>query len=155
MGELQKAVRSGPRQKRRLLLAAEAAGELARASTLLRVRGQLPQELALAETTYSGAFSLLDGEADLQRAGEVGWHVRAVAARLPWRPTCLRQAVAVERMLRRRGIQCLVHLGVQGVNTPEPHAWVTVGGTPVVGGVGLERYTMIVSLHGGGRVRKA
>ena len=67
-------------------------------------------------------------------AWRVGRAVSRVAGWLPWRPTCLPQAVATRLMLRRRGIDFESHLGVIQTAPFEAHAWVTVRGTPVVGG---------------------
>jgi transglutaminase superfamily protein len=80
------------------------------------------------------------GEAALREATMVGPAVAAAARHLPWHPTCLRQALAAQRMLRRRGIANRLHLGVTSVDDFRPHAWVAVGGHPIVGSQGLERF---------------
>lgn len=67
-------------------------------------------------------------------ARRVGRAVIRAAGLLPWHPTCLPQALAAQRMLRRRGIAHEGHLGVTKAEPFEAHAWVTVRGTPVVGG---------------------
>jgi hypothetical protein len=67
-------------------------------------------------------------------ARRVGAVVSQVAGRLPWHPTCLRQALAVRWMLRRRHIACECHIGVVKVAPFQAHVWVTVDGTVVVGG---------------------
>lgn len=69
-----------------------------------------------------------------EEALHVGGIVEKVAALLPWRPSCLRQALAVRWMLHRRGIACQCHLGVVSVAPFSAHAWVTVDGAVVVGG---------------------
>jgi hypothetical protein len=68
------------------------------------------------------------------RARGVGRAVERVAAVLPWRPSCLPQAVATRAMLMRRGIACEAHLGIISTAPLEAHAWVTVAGHVVTGG---------------------
>jgi hypothetical protein len=74
---------------------------------------------------------------------EVGHVTAAVAARLPWHPTCLRQAIAVQRMLTRRHVPAAVHLGVRDARLGGAHAWVEVGGRVVVGGRRGEAFTTV------------
>jgi hypothetical protein len=50
--------------------------------------------------------------ARLQEAQWVGRIVARIAHRLPRHPTCLRQGLAVQRMLRRRGMPSELHLGL-------------------------------------------
>ena len=64
----------------------------------------------------------------------VGVAVHRVARVLPWRPTCLPQAVATAAMLRRRGVAAWSHLGITATAPLEAHAWVTVNGHVVIGG---------------------
>ncbi len=87
------------------------------------------------------------GAAQLREAERVGRIVAGVARRLPWHPTCLRQALAVQRMLRRRGIAGRLHLGVTGATEAAAHAWVTVDGHPVVGRPGLERFVALAAFE--------
>jgi Uncharacterised nucleotidyltransferase/Transglutaminase-like superfamily len=72
--------------------------------------------------------------------------VTAMAPRLPWRPTCLRQAIALSRMLRRRGVPNRIHLGAAyDAGTLAAHAWVSVGGRTVLGGAGADRFTQVAA----------
>jgi hypothetical protein len=87
------------------------------------------------------------GAAGQREAERLGRAVVAVARRLPWQPTCLRQALAVQRMLRRRGIASRLHLGVAGAGVSAAHAWVTVDGRPVVGRRGIERFVPIAAFE--------
>jgi hypothetical protein len=67
----------------------------------------------------------------------IGWAVRAAARRFPAPRTCLMEALAADVMLRRRGYNSELHLGVR--KTPDRagpldgHAWVACGGNVVVG----------------------
>ena len=76
---------------------------------------------------------------------EVGRIVRKVARRLPFRTVCLPQAIAVQWMLRRRGIRSRLIFGVRRGTTPaaalQYHAWVNVGGDTVIGGGEVRTYS--------------
>ena len=69
----------------------------------------------------------------------VGWAVRSVASRLPGRNSCLIEALAAEAMLRRRGYECQLRLGVPragSANAPfAAHAWIEHNGHVVIGEV--------------------
>jgi Transglutaminase-like superfamily len=137
-----KLVRLTPGDRRR---AAEATLELVRASLELH-------RIAPAVTMQRlGALSDDPEEnpddAQLHEAERIGRIVAAVAHRLPWQPSCLRQALAVQRMLRRRRIGCRLHLGVMSSSVPAAHAWVTVGGHAVVGGAGLECFVPLAKFE--------
>jgi hypothetical protein len=71
--------------------------------------------------------------AQIRTGRKVGAMVTRVAALLPWHPTCLRQALAVRWMLRRRTTPNTVHLGIADVASMDAHAWVTVHDVTVVG----------------------
>jgi hypothetical protein len=133
-----------PTSERRL--AVEAALQLTRASLELRLAprrrvvgllgtadGDPTEEAVYAERT--------------RQATQVGRMVTRIGDRLPWHPGCLRQALAVQRMLHRRAISSRLHLGVTGTRDASAHAWVTVGGQPVVGARGRERYVPLAAFE--------
>jgi hypothetical protein len=134
-----KVLRSPAPDRRR---AVEATAELIRASLELRL---LPSErtVGLLGTVHPAGTEDLAGPEGMQEATIVGHTAARVAARLPWRPTCLRQALAVQRMLRRRGIPNRLHLGVASAREAEAHAWITVDGQAVVGDNGIERFVQL------------
>jgi len=78
------------------------------------------------------------------KAAEIGWAVSAAAARVPWRSTCLIQALAGARMLRRRSIHATLHLGTARNPTNksklEAHAWLRCGDTILIGRHDRERF---------------
>jgi hypothetical protein len=132
----------------RKLLAFEALAELARARllTLLPARRYL-QEFGVMNEGPADAGD----EAEVARATEIGDVVSAVGRVAPFRALCLQQAIAVRRMLRRRGVPAAVFLGVSRDRADRAapdlgraaHAWVKVG-TQVVNGVGdLDRYVVV------------
>jgi hypothetical protein len=67
----------------------------------------------------------------------VVWAVRAASRRMPFRMTCLVEALAAEAMLRQRGYECNLRLGVCRPGSPSKslraHAWVERKGMVVLG----------------------
>jgi hypothetical protein len=131
-------------------LALEAAWNLLRAR-FLTLRPATVYSLALgrlveADPPAGEVFPVGGTEAE-----EIG-HVVAVVARcLPFRTLCLQQAIAVRRMLMRRGIPAMVYLGVardskdrvQADLGRAAHAWVAVGSRVINGGGVLEKYAIV------------
>ena len=65
----------------------------------------------------------------LAAAERLSWLARAVGARSPWRTSCLRQALAVWLLLRRRRLPAEVKIGVIRRDPPfQAHAWVELDG---------------------------
>lgn len=66
----------------------------------------------------------------------VRWAVLAMAKRLPWRSVCFDQAIAAQRMLRRRGIAAEIVYGVRRMDAGlDAHVWLRLPtGWIVVGG---------------------
>jgi hypothetical protein len=130
-------------QRRRL---AEAVAELARASVEFRLAPSSKTVALLGPPRQDVEDEPVDREG-LDEAVRVGHAVAAAAARLPWHPKCLPQALAVQRMLRRRGIAGSLHLGVTAASAAEAHAWVTVAGRPVIGRSGVERFVPLAAFR--------
>lgn len=66
---------------------------------------------------------------DISAASRVAYIARAVGARSPWRTSCLRQALALWLLLRRRGLDAQLKIGVIRRQAPfMAHAWVELGG---------------------------
>jgi hypothetical protein len=124
--------------------AVEAAAQLTRASVELRLMPS-SRTVRLLGPLHGGGPEVPVAVDRGREAARVGRAVAAAAARLPWLPTCLPQALAAQRMLRRRDIPAQLHLGVTSVADPSAHAWVTVDGKPVVGGRGVERYVPLAA----------
>lgn len=77
-------------------------------------------------------LSCVPGEADAARA--VGWAVRMMAGKVPFKAVCLQQGVAAKMMLRRRGIQSALHFGVApNAAGLDAHAWLNTAGAKVTG----------------------
>ena len=115
---------------RRLPLALEAAALLTAASVAKAV---LPDARLTRLLGSAGPSAPRSPEPPGPEALRVGRAVARVARHLPWRPTCLPQALATRAMLRRREIGCVSHLGVVGTDPVRAHAWVSVNGAVVQG----------------------
>lgn len=68
----------------------------------------------------------------------VTWAVEGASAYLPWKSTCLMNALAGKRLLRRRGIASTVYLGARrDHDAPQTrlaaHAWLRVGSRVILG----------------------
>jgi hypothetical protein len=68
------------------------------------------------------------GRADPGTAKRVGWALQVTAAHLPFGSSCLVRALAGKLMLDRRGVPCLVVLGVRAPGADfGAHAWLRAG----------------------------
>lgn len=73
------------------------------------------------------------------------WAVRTAAARMPFRAACLQQAVALQRMLRRREYGASLHYGLAIGARLEAHAWVTLNGMALIGGQEASRFREVAA----------
>ena len=77
-----------------------------------------------------------DNENDQARiAEEIGWAVTRAARHVPFNAVCLPQAMAARIMLKRRGIESVLHFGAKvGQDKPiDAHAWLDAAGVEVTG----------------------
>ena len=86
-----------------------------------------------------------DAPEQANRLRRIAWAITAVRRHTPWESTCLAQAVAGKRMLRRRGLESTLYLGVardgdQGLST---HAWLRSGDLILTGMRGRDRFTVV------------
>jgi hypothetical protein len=59
--------------------------------------------------------------------------VDIAARRGPFRPACLARALALQCLLRLRGLETELRIGVrQGADGLEAHAWLETGGIPIL-----------------------
>lgn len=77
--------------------------------------------------------SAADEAASIER---VAFAIPRAAERVPWKATCLVQALAAKRWLGRMGIDSRLKLGARktGEQALDAHAWLEAGGRVVVGG---------------------
>ncbi|MDF1795674.1 MAG: lasso peptide biosynthesis B2 protein [Coxiellaceae bacterium] len=74
--------------------------------------------------------------------------IKAVAAVVPWQSKCLVQAMAAKNMLRRRGVETTLYLGVLKEGSDmKAHAWLRCGPCFVTGGNGERTYTVVRTFH--------
>ncbi|WP_420030932.1 lasso peptide biosynthesis B2 protein [Sphingomonas flavescens] len=109
------------------LLLAEAVVHLLRAWSAVRF---LPFRWAVT----SGSARV--GKKPSADADRLAWAVSAAGAHVPWRAVCLEQGLALQRMLRRRGVDARLQYGIGHSNAGElqAHVWVSVGDRIVIGG---------------------
>jgi hypothetical protein len=117
--------------RRELLLLAEAVCGLALAALTLKLR---PFARVARNLTCPVRPAVVSDPNLLSR--RVRWAVLAASKRVPWGSVCFDQAIAAQRMLRRRGIAADLVYGVrkseQGLDA---HVWLRLaGGWIVVGG---------------------
>jgi hypothetical protein len=68
-------------------------------------------------------------------AEEIGWAVTRAARHVPFKAVCLPQAMAARIMLKRRGVESVLHFGARiGPDKPiDAHAWLDAAGVEVTG----------------------
>jgi hypothetical protein len=71
----------------------------------------------------------------VQLAKAVGWAVTRAARYVPFKAVCLPQAMAARVMLKRRGVQSVMHFGAaKGTDKAlDAHAWLDAAGVEVTG----------------------
>jgi len=77
----------------------------------------------------------------------LAWAIQTASMGVP-RATCLAQALALQVLLRRRGIDCRLRLGVAHDATAGlvAHAWLESEGRVLIGNQELSRYSPLVEL---------
>lgn len=80
-------------------------------------------------------------------AVEAAAAVRRAARLVPWRAVCIDQGLALQRLLRKRGVDALLHYGVALAEDAElkAHVWVDVEGATVIGGEEAAKYARVAS----------
>lgn len=71
--------------------------------------------------------------------------VEAWARRVPWRAVCFQTALALQTMLRRRGIGSAMHYGIRRDADLEAHVWLSVGEEVVIGGPAAEGFAEVAT----------
>lgn len=109
---------------------ATAAAELGLAR--IRLAGLAPGEIT-RNTMIASPTGSLDDERTIDR---VAFAIPRMGARVPWKGTCLVQALAAQHWLARRGIGSEIVLGARktGDKGIDAHAWLKAGDRIVVGG---------------------
>ncbi|MDZ7717597.1 MAG: lasso peptide biosynthesis B2 protein [Balneolaceae bacterium] len=74
--------------------------------------------------------------------------IRHVSQVVPWESKCLVQAVVAKILLRKRGIESTLYLGVRKAedgSSLEAHAWLDVGNQTILGGDVSDQFTVVSS----------
>jgi hypothetical protein len=98
----------------------------------IRLAGLAAGDLT-GEKTIASRTGALGDERTIDR---VAFAIPRMGARVPWKGTCLVQALAAQRWLARRGIGSEIVLGARkaGDKGIDAHAWLKAGDRIVVGG---------------------
>lgn len=125
------------------LLLMEAAAILTAASLAIRL---LPfrQVVGAVARGLDAKAAQPGGSGEIDRAR---WAIEACARRLPWKIVCFQKGLAMQALLRRRGIATALHYGVaqdaeRGLSA---HVWVTHGGQAIIGGDRAPDYTCLAT----------
>jgi len=107
---------------------------------------------SLTQQKHTVAPTLDDGQ--LTKAVAIGKAVRSAAANTPWESLCLAQALTAQRMLSKRGIAGVFHLGAMMGSTGEEklkaHAWLQCDQQIITGEAGHEEYVVLSTFSWGG-----
>jgi hypothetical protein len=89
----------------------------------------------------------VQSDRDKEFAERIGSAIRRAGVYLSWKAQCLAQAVAASAMLKLRGIDGTVYLGVakQGEGNATAHAWLRSGTTIVTGERGSEQHSVVAT----------
>ena len=84
-------------------------------------------------------------EIDEQVVRRIGWMIRRVAPRMPIKCTCVPQALSAKYMLKHRGINSTLYLGLGNSETRGTmgHAWLKVNQITVTGGRGNDKLALM------------
>lgn len=126
--------------RRRQALLAEAVLAVAAASASVRLR-------AFKRAIRMGSLPLTERPTAGGITEDVRWAVEAAARNVPWRAMCIQQGLALQWMLRRRGVDARLHYGIakdEGGEL-EAHVWVAAGGSVVIGGAEAPRFKCVAT----------
>jgi hypothetical protein len=116
---------------RGMLLMAEAVVSLAAAAAILHL-------LPFGRAIRFGSNAVRPGGANPPVAAlrRIERSVEQAAARVPWRTVCLQKGLALQWMLRRRGVDARLHYGIgkDDADALCAHVWVSAGSTMLIGG---------------------
>ncbi len=79
------------------------------------------------------------------------WALEAAAARVPWKTVCFQKGLALQAMLRRRGIDAQIHYGVgyDPARSLRAHVWVSAAGDIVIGGKEAPEFKLLATMPPG------
>ena len=95
-----------------------------------------------------GSIPLGDARSENEpRLERISWSVSKVASMVPFRAVCFHQGLALQRMLRRRGTDALLHYGLGKAPSEalSAHVWVTVGDRILIGDDPISCYQAVAT----------
>lgn len=97
-----------------------------------------PADLLAVGSSRAKAFTPSSAK-DTETIDRIAFAIPRMGARVPWKGTCLVQALAAQRWLARRGVATELVLGARkaGAHGIDAHAWLKAGNRIVVGGDGV------------------
>lgn len=99
--------------------------------------------LETTRTVLNGAACVLGARADGSAVEPI---VLRASSRLPWRTTCLHEALAGEALLRNAGLKCELRIGARReAATYRFHAWVDYNGVVIIGATDVPHAVLLSS----------
>lgn len=91
------------------------------------------------------------GRVDWIAASRLASAVESASRRLPWRTVCFQKALALQWLLRWRGIPSVLHFGIsQGEERLSAHVWVSLEGTILIGEASADSHAEVATFPGRG-----
>jgi len=88
----------------------------------------------LARTASWGAADKQVGRREIELSREFARSISSISQRVPWRTVCLQKGLALQWLLRIRGVPSILHFGIgPGSDQLSAHVWVSLGGTILIG----------------------
>ena len=124
---------------RRLMLI-EALATVAAASAAVRL-------LPFKQAVQLGSRRLPANKASGDPTADASWAVEAAARNVPWRAMCIQKGIALQWMLRRRGVNAMLHYGVarDAAGEIEAHVWVAADDRVIIGGEEAARFSRVAT----------
>ena len=128
------------RSKRALLV--EATGAVCVASLAVKL---LPFKKAIRLGSRASVSACSTNPVDV--LSDVRWAIDAATRNLPWNAVCIQRGLAVQWMLRRRGIDARLHYGLTNDDEKvlRAHVWVDALGETLVGGEEAADYVRVAT----------
>ena len=94
-----------------------------------------------------GSLPLTERQAVGDTTHDVRWAVETAARNVPWRAMCIQQGLALQWMLRRRGVDARLHYGIatDEIGELQAHVWVAAGGSVIIGGAEAPRFKCVAT----------
>ena len=132
----------------RLLVGAEALLTLAWASAIIQV---LPFRIVAGIACHSARSPQRHCQPGDSSVRICCWAMEAWSKRVPWKAVCFQKGLALQLMLRRRGVRAKLHYGVAQTAAEglRAHVWISVGSTVVLGGETASEFTCLATFPAG------